>query len=574
MSQENYLSSKMSELPVNCLYNKGKVGCGGTTLAINSNKPYVICVPYISLCENKVNQNENLFWFKSETTKKELDDYLENIKIPKIICVYDAIEKLSKWINTEDYSILIDELHILCKDYSFRNLAARKVLKSFRLYKEFTFMTATPVEEEFLLDELINIPVINTEWENKRIVKVNAFRCLNSVDETTAELIYSFLNGTNEGNAYIFVNSVEFIKKMIEVCNLNKNNTRVIYSKSNNKKVGIENGSTLDEPKKINFLTSTVFEGSDVYDENGRIIIVCDNRKSHTFLDISTSIIQIAGRIRNTKYWNEITHLYTSSRYLDVTYDEFKERSLKEVELSKSFVSKFNTLFTEEERTIGVKHLGNYIRSEDNKAIFDSNMVKIDMLNFKIEHSLYSFDITTQYNNKLVNEYDKYGFQVDTYNHIPSLIIPREDVERANFWDILDEIEKENELVFTFKPVTDRAFKKYNWLEDAINKIGYERMREIHNITRVKELLINMNDINNNTDKIIKRLKLKLSIGDFISSKESKELFTTLYNELGIKKTAKGTDILDYYEVKESKTTISGKQVRGYIIIRSKIVVK
>ena len=74
MSQENYLSSKMSELPVNCLYNKGKVGCGGTTLAINSNKPYVICVPYISLCENKSNQNENLFWFKSETTKKELDN--------------------------------------------------------------------------------------------------------------------------------------------------------------------------------------------------------------------------------------------------------------------------------------------------------------------------------------------------------------------------------------------------------------------------------------------------------------------------------------------------------------------
>ena len=572
MKLESYLSSKMSELPVNCLYNKGKVGCGGTTLAINSKKPYVICVPYISLCENKVNQNENLFWFKSETTKKELDYYLENTEISKIICVYDAIEKLSKWINTEDYSILIDELHILCKDYSFRNLAARKVLKSFRLFKEFTFMTATPVEEEFLLDELINIPIINTEWENKRIVKVNAFRCLNSVDETTAELIYSFLNGTNEGNAYIFVNSVEFIKKMIELCNLNKNNTRVIFSKSNTKKVGIENGSTLDEPKKINFLTSTVFEGSDVYDENGRIIIVCDNRKSHTFLDISTSIIQIAGRIKNTKYWNEITHLYTSSRYLDVTYEEFKERSLKEVEVCKKVVKELNSL--SDDAINKIKEEDGYVRKENNVFLFDPNMVKIDMLNFKIEHSLYSFDITTQYNSNLVEEYNKYGFKVDTYNHIPSLIIPREDVERANIWDILDEVERENELVFTFKPVTDEAFKKYNWLEEAINKIGYNRMREIHNITRVKELLINMNDINSNTDKILKRLKLKLSIGDFISSKESKELFKTLYNELGIKKTAKGTDIMNYYEVKESTKKINNKSTNGFTIIRSKIIVK
>lgn len=572
MKLESYLSSKMSELPVNCLYNKGKVGCGGTTLAINSKKPYVICVPYISLCENKLNQNENLFWFKSETTKKELDYYLENTEISKIICVYDAIEKLSKWINTEDYSILIDELHILCKDYSFRNLAARKVLKSFRLFKEFTFMTATPVEEEFLLDELINIPIINTEWENKRIVKVNAFRCLNSVDETTAELIYSFLNGTNEGNAYIFVNSVEFIKKMIELCNLNKNNTRVIFSKSNSKKVGIENGSTLDEPKKINFLTSTVFEGSDIYDENGRIIIVCDNRKSHTFLDISTSIIQIAGRIRNTKYWNEITHLYTSSRYLDVTYEEFKERSLKEVEVCKKVVKELNSL--SDDAINKIKEEDGYVRKENNVFLFDPNMVKIDMLNFKIEHSLYSFDITTQYNSNLVEEYNKYGFKVDTYNHIPSLIIPREDVERANIWDILDEVERENELVFTFKPVTDEAFKKYNWLEEAINKIGYNRMREIHNITRVKELLININDINSNTDKIIKRLKLKLSIGDFISSKESKELFKTLYNELGIKKTAKGTDIMNYYEVKESTKKINNKSTNGFTIIRSKIIVK
>lgn len=29
-----YLKDKISELPLNCLYSKGKVGCEGTSLAI------------------------------------------------------------------------------------------------------------------------------------------------------------------------------------------------------------------------------------------------------------------------------------------------------------------------------------------------------------------------------------------------------------------------------------------------------------------------------------------------------------------------------------------------------------
>ena len=83
-----------------------------------------------------------------------------------------------------------------------------------------------------------------------------------------------------------------------------------------------------------------------------------------------------------------------------------------------------------------------------------------------------------------------------------------------------------------------------------------------------------MNDTNSNVDKIVKRLKLKFSIGDFISNAEGKELFRELYNELGIKKTAKGTDIMEYYEVKETKRDINGKSTRGFVIIRSKIIVK
>ncbi len=61
--------------------------------------------------------------------------------------------------------------------------------------------------------------------------------------------------------------------------------------------------------KKINFYTATAFEGCDIYDENGRTYVVSDKYKSHTLVDISTLFIQIAGRIRNSRYSGENTYI-------------------------------------------------------------------------------------------------------------------------------------------------------------------------------------------------------------------------------------------------------------------------
>lgn len=567
MKTQTYLTSRMNDLPTNCIFDKGKVGCGGTTLAINSSKPYVITVPFINLCDNKTKQSENLFWFKSDTLKRDLVAYLESVEIPKIICVYDAIEKLTKWINPQDYSILIDELHILCKDYSFRNTAAKRVLKNYTLYKEFTFMTATVVEKEFLLEELSEIPVIDITWEDVKEVTVNSIRCIRDINLVTIELVNSFLNGINTGNAYFFVNSVDFIKDIVKVCNLDETNCRVIYSKHNKTDVGIPNGDTLSEPKKINFLTSTVFEGCDLYDEEGRIIIISDNKKKHTLLDISTTVQQIAGRIRNTKYWNEITHLYTTSRYVDITYEEFKEISLKQIEETKAIVSEYNNL--SEKARKNIKSLNNiYTNREDDIFYFDANMVKLDILNFKLSHSIYKCRVNVK------EEYNKYGFKVSDYNYTPQIIIERADVDKSNFWDILEEVEKEQTGLYVITPVSDRAFEKYSWLKTAIEKLGFERMKEIHNITRIKELIIVTNEVFSNEKKIFNLLRLKLNTGDFISAKNAKELFGDIYNSLGINKTPKGSDLNSYYEIKKTVKSVNGKSTKGYIIIKSNIIYK
>ena len=45
---------KENGLPVGYLIDKGKVGCGGTSIALEDNKDTIICVPFVSLIKNKM----------------------------------------------------------------------------------------------------------------------------------------------------------------------------------------------------------------------------------------------------------------------------------------------------------------------------------------------------------------------------------------------------------------------------------------------------------------------------------------------------------------------------------------
>lgn len=96
--------------------------------------------------------------------------------------------------------------------------------------------------------------------------------------------------------------------------------------------------------KKVNFYTSTCFEGCDIYDERGRVYIVSDGNKRHTQLDISTLLIQICGRIRNSVY-NDITHIFSYTRYKgDITVEEFEQKTLQDYEQSKRMIEELNQM--------------------------------------------------------------------------------------------------------------------------------------------------------------------------------------------------------------------------------------
>ncbi len=53
-------------------------------------------------------------------------------------------------------------------------------------------------------------------------------------------------------------------------------------------------------------------------------------------------------------------------------------------------------------------------------------------------------------------------------------------------------------------------------------------------------------------------------VGASIETKKLKELFTKVYSTLGLKRNAKGSDILKYYSANESMKRISGVSTKVY----------
>ena len=565
--QYNYLSEIPNfKLPSKVLINKGKVGCGGTTVALTDNRDTIVCVPFVNLIKNKCKQNKEVLGVYSGVTVDKINEYVETHKIKKIMCTYDQLPRLASVVGY-NYFLLVDELHLLFLQYIFRDTAIRGVLNEYKNFKDWAFLTATPIESEFMLDELKDIPVYNIEWESKREITVEAVKC-DSVKSTIASIIEKFLNNEIEGNAHIFVNSVKFIATMIKYFDFEETQCRAIWSKNNkeykNYCAGIPNSDTLSKPKKINFYTSTCFEGCDLYDEDGKIFIVSDSSKAQTLLDISTSIRQIAGRIRNTKY-DKIYHLFSNTRYnTDLTYEEFKEYALNEAEEAKKYASRINSDAELLKGTKSSEYV--YLYKSENGFEFDKNLILIDIFNYK-NNNTYSLSVN------MLNEYAKNNIKVNLTSDDKKIKIASKSITWKEYVKRYCELKKSEYYIGEELELIE---EKYPFIKAAYELFG-DTIVDMR-IDNVKRAVIAKDDKKNQSEKIIYLLRTcdGFKEGTFTTGKKIKEILQTIYDKAGFNKKATIADFRNYAELKPVNKRIDGEQVNGYIItlIKTKYIRK
>jgi hypothetical protein len=148
-------------------------------------------------------------------------------------------------------------------------------------------------------------------------------------------------------NCHFFVNSVKFIKGVLKSTNINPNDVRIVCADNDENKRKLQ-GYTIGKPSgaacKVNFYTSTCFEGCDIFDPEGKTYVVSEGRNPNTLYDISTLFMQIIGRIRDSNYKDEVIHIVSKSHYDgDVSYEDFKAIVEKECDISEKIVETYNS---------------------------------------------------------------------------------------------------------------------------------------------------------------------------------------------------------------------------------------
>ncbi|MCS2782845.1 DEAD/DEAH box helicase family protein [Bacteroides thetaiotaomicron] len=354
------------------IVNKTKTDVGGTYVAANCNSNYIIVCPFKDLVDSiAADKNNRYEVFKCYGGVREYQfrKYIKNNTTYKIAVTYDSLPKLIGWLgNTEGWKVLVDEYHLILEDMDFRYDAINGLMEEIQKFRHYSFLSATPIDLDFEIDFLKQLPHYKVQWNG--VTKITPIRYkVTQLTKGLARFIQIFLdegislpdingNVSKVEELYIFINSVTSIKQIADTLKLNPDDVKICCADRirNNKLLGEYQIESVSSPnKRINFFTKKCFQGCNLFTNNGLIIVASDAYRTQTLVDISTTMEQIAGRIRiNDEYQNifrnVIVHLFSTNK--NVMSDEEFEMLMqdKEKEADK-LLSGWSKLDKEERQT-------------------------------------------------------------------------------------------------------------------------------------------------------------------------------------------------------------------------------
>ena len=329
------------------IVNKTKTDVGGTYVAANCRSNYIIVCPFRDLVDSIVadkNNKYDVFKCYGGVREHQFRKYIKDHKIYKIAVTYDSLEKLLKWIgkNADGWKILIDEYHLILEDMDYRESAIMRMCWSIHKFKHYTFLSATPIDEDYEIDFFKNLPHYKVVWPLGLPITVKKIKAT-CLPLGLAKLIRIF---KEEGiylpdigeemkkveQLFIFLNSVTTIKQVIDTLELEEDEVKICCAKRQRNRLILgqfKQESAISPNKRINFFTKKSFQGCNLFSNNGLIIVASDVHRTQTLVDISTTLEQISGRLReNDEYHNifrnTMVHIFSTNNSI-LTQEEFDE---------------------------------------------------------------------------------------------------------------------------------------------------------------------------------------------------------------------------------------------------------
>ena len=549
------------------IVNKTKTDVGGTYVAANCSSNYIIVCPFKDLVDSiAADKNNRYEVFKCYGGVREYQfrKYIKNNTTYKIAVTYDSLPKLIGWLSsTEGWKVLVDEYHLILEDMDFRYDAINGLMEEIQKFRHYSFLSATPIDLDFEIDFLKQLPHYKVQWNG--VTKITPIRYkVTQLTKGLARFIQIFLdegislpdingNVSKVEELYIFINSVTSIKQIADTLKLNPNDVKICCADRirNNKLLGEYQIESVSSPnKKINFFTKKCFQGCNLFTNNGLIIVASDAYRTQTLVDISTTMEQIAGRIRiNDEYQNifrnVIVHLFSTNK--NVMSDEEFEMVMqdKEKEADK-LLSGWSKLDKEERQTyIKRMNLDTELVSIINGKMVYNNLKKQSFIYKQALRKTYKDGISIR-DSFMQSE----KFELTNQNKWKDFNIKLAKAMTVSYEqllkDYLDSPSESYEQEYPEFPLIKRYLK-----ESEMNTLRWNREKMLKAVEDKKQV-----------DKVF----LAIYQPGFISNKDLKSKLKDEFGRLGIKLSPKATLIENctLYSVEKASRKIDGKTVSGY----------
>ena len=549
------------------IVNKTKTDVGGTYVAANCSSNYIIVCPFKDLVDSiAADKNNRYEVFKCYGGVREYQfrKYIKNNTTYKIAVTYDSLPKLIGWLSsTEGWKVLVDEYHLILEDMDFRYDAINGLMEEIQKFRHYSFLSATPIDLDFEIDFLKQLPHYKVQWNG--VTKITPIRYkVTQLTKGLARFIQIFLdegislpdingNVSKVEELYIFINSVTSIKQIADTLKLNPDDVKICCADRirNNKLLGEYQIESVSSPnKKINFFTKKCFQGCNLFTNNGLIIVASDAYKTQTLVDISTTMEQIAGRIRiNDEYQNifrnVIVHLFSTNK--NVMSDEEFEMLMqdKEKEADK-LLSGWSKLDKEERQTyIKRMNLDTELVSIINGKMVYNNLKKQSFIYKQALRKIYKDGISIR-DSFMQSE----KFELTNQNKWKDFNIKLAKAMTVSYEqllkDYLDSPSESYEQEYPEFPLIKRYLK-----ESEMNTLRWNKEKMLKAVEDKKQ---------------VNKALLAIYQPGFISNQELKGKLKDEFGRLGIKLSPKATLIENctLYSVEKASRKIDGKTVSGY----------
>lgn len=643
------------DLPHNSYIMKGMTGVGGSSIALENGTNYIIACHVTSFIEEKTRKynyvvdtetGELKFNFmkvlgvKAKVSNEDIIKYLTNPYVPvkKIMVTYDSLPRLVDLLNSDEvkelscssFNLLVDEVHKLIEYLDgFKVRVCLNLLSNVFNFNSVSFMTATTTPLEYLPDLFKSLDIVEYQWADAITPKISRKYVTTALtDELLAFTLDKLDNTSNE--LYFFYNEklgvVNLIKKLMKCKpSVTMKDINIVFAKNKEnqdyfkKRLGkdfdvysgtIPNGYN---NKRINFISSTAFEGVD-YIANCKdreayplSIIVSNPKKKSGRVDIATDMCQILGRFRaypDTQEFPKNDYYFMYSSYMDelvLSEDDYKEKlKLEETETFEVF-----KMYEDTHNNVQKRMLILTARSNEsdflmlNQDISDEVEIKEEiepMLNpyaynarmsrYATMHQDYKTNgvesDTPNISNKLTSAYDPNDFNIPEISSTYMSMLNR----KASLKTLVSELiqceearevaleERSYAKIHKIKERVEEILVQDTMLEDwldygispsRIKALGYERSK----VTALKERIRMLSD---NANLCYSQLGLRLNTP--YTRDHIIECVQKLYDNFNIcvkgteTKKAKATDINIWYVSKLGKTKEGDQRVNTMIMLK------